>query len=95
MAVRSSGTSEDLPGASFAGQYETVLNVRGEEAVLAAVRRCWASLFTVRVLGYAGRQLGGRDGGRGGRMGMAVVVQAMAAAAGLGRALHRQPAHGA
>ncbi len=48
MAVRSSATAEDLPDASFAGQQETYLNVRGAEAVLEAVRRCWASLWTAR-----------------------------------------------
>jgi pyruvate,water dikinase len=44
VAVRSSATAEDLPDASFAGQQETFLNVVGAEAVLDAVRRCWASL---------------------------------------------------
>src|SRR5262245_12565766 len=43
VAVRSSATAEDLPGASFAGQQDTILNVTGEEALLDAVRRCWAS----------------------------------------------------
>ncbi|HYV66179.1 MAG TPA: phosphoenolpyruvate synthase [Myxococcales bacterium] len=52
VAVRSSATAEDLPGASFAGQQDTYLNVRGEEAVLEAVRRCFASLFTARAVGY-------------------------------------------
>ncbi|HKC59042.1 MAG TPA: phosphoenolpyruvate synthase [Myxococcales bacterium] len=52
VAVRSSATAEDLPGASFAGQQDTYLNVRGEEAVLDAVRRCFASLFTARAIGY-------------------------------------------
>jgi pyruvate,water dikinase len=52
VAVRSSATAEDLPGASFAGQQDTYLNVRGETAVLDAVRRCFASLFTARALGY-------------------------------------------
>src|SRR5438132_1289237 len=52
VAVRSSATAEDLPGASFAGQQDTFLNVRGEAAVLDAVRRCFASLFTARALGY-------------------------------------------
>jgi len=51
-AVRSSATAEDLPGASFAGQQDTYLNVRGEEALLDAVRRCWASLFTDRAILY-------------------------------------------
>ncbi len=57
VAVRSSATAEDLPDASFAGQQETYLNVRGEKAVLAASRRCFASLFTDRAITY--RQLQG------------------------------------
>ena len=52
VAVRSSATAEDLPGASFAGQQDTFLNVRGEQALLDAVRRCFASLFTARAVGY-------------------------------------------
>jgi phosphoenolpyruvate synthase/pyruvate phosphate dikinase len=52
VAVRSSATAEDLPGASFAGQQETFLNVRGEQALLEAIRRCWASLFTDRAIAY-------------------------------------------
>jgi pyruvate,water dikinase len=51
-AVRSSATAEDLPSASFAGQQDTFLNVRGEEPLLEAVRRCWASLFTDRAIAY-------------------------------------------
>ncbi|MBK8900979.1 MAG: phosphoenolpyruvate synthase [Anaerolineaceae bacterium] len=51
-AVRSSATAEDLPDASFAGQQDTYLNVRGEAAILDAVRRCWASLFTDRAILY-------------------------------------------
>jgi pyruvate,water dikinase len=52
VAVRSSATAEDLPEASFAGQQETFLNVRGETALLDAVRRCFASLFTDRAIVY-------------------------------------------
>lgn len=52
VAVRSSATAEDLPDASFAGQQETFLNIRGEAAVLAACRRCYASLFTDRAISY-------------------------------------------
>ncbi len=52
VAVRSSATAEDLPTASFAGQQETFLNVRGEEALLDAIRRCFASLFTDRAISY-------------------------------------------
>lgn len=54
-AVRSSATAEDLPDASFAGQQDTILNVRGAEALLAAVRRCQASLFTERACVYRAR----------------------------------------
>jgi pyruvate,water dikinase len=52
VAVRSSATAEDLPGASFAGQQESYLNVRGEEELLDAVHRCFASLFTDRAISY-------------------------------------------
>jgi phosphohistidine swiveling domain-containing protein len=52
VAVRSSATAEDLPDASFAGQQDTVLGVRGEEAVLDAVRTCWASLWNERAVAY-------------------------------------------
>jgi pyruvate,water dikinase len=52
LAVRSSATAEDLPTASFAGQQETFLNVHGEESLLDACRRCFASLFTDRSIHY-------------------------------------------
>ena len=52
VAVRSSATAEDLPDASFAGQQETFLNIRGELALLQACRRCFASLFTDRAISY-------------------------------------------
>jgi len=52
VAVRSSATAEDLPGASFAGAHETVLNVRGSAELLDAVRRCYASLYTPRAIRY-------------------------------------------
>ncbi|AKB32011.1 Phosphoenolpyruvate synthase [Methanosarcina siciliae HI350] len=51
-AVRSSATAEDLPTASFAGQQETYLNVRGADQLLQAVRKCWISLFTDRAILY-------------------------------------------
>ncbi|WP_044640675.1 phosphoenolpyruvate synthase [Risungbinella massiliensis] len=51
-AVRSSATAEDLPTASFAGQQDTYLNVIGEEQLLDAVQKCWASLFTDRAISY-------------------------------------------
>ncbi|HAU1152635.1 TPA: phosphoenolpyruvate synthase [Legionella pneumophila] len=52
VAVRSSATAEDLPDASFAGQQETFLNVKGEEAVLAAIKQVFASLFNDRAIAY-------------------------------------------
>ncbi|HBB49589.1 TPA: phosphoenolpyruvate synthase [Candidatus Nomurabacteria bacterium] len=52
VAVRSSATAEDLPGASFAGQQETYLNVRGIDDVLTATKKCIASLFTDRAISY-------------------------------------------
>ena len=52
LAVRSSAVAEDLAGASFAGQYETVLGVEGADALADAVHRCWASCFSERVTTY-------------------------------------------
>jgi pyruvate,water dikinase len=52
VAVRSSATAEDLPGASFAGQQESFLNIRGERGLMDAVRQCMASLFTDRAISY-------------------------------------------
>ena len=52
VAVRSSATAEDLPDASFAGQQETFLNIRGPEGLLEACRKCFASLFTDRAISY-------------------------------------------
>ncbi len=52
VAVRSSATAEDLPDASFAGQQETFLNISGEDELLEACRRCFASLFTNRAISY-------------------------------------------
>jgi pyruvate,water dikinase len=52
VAVRSSATAEDLPDASFAGQQETYLNISGTPQVLAAVKKCWASLWTSRAIAY-------------------------------------------
>ncbi len=56
VAVRSSATVEDLPEASFAGQQETYLNVSGSAALLEATRKCWASLWTARAIGYRAKQ---------------------------------------
>ena len=52
VAVRSSATAEDLPGASFAGQQATFLNIKGESSLLESVKECWASLFTGRAIFY-------------------------------------------
>ncbi|OFC60996.1 phosphoenolpyruvate synthase [Acidithiobacillus caldus] len=56
LAVRSSATAEDLPTASFAGQQETYLNIRGDAELLDACRRCFASLFTDRAIHYRAEQ---------------------------------------
>jgi pyruvate,water dikinase len=56
VAVRSSATGEDAADASFAGQFDTYLGMSGRERVIDAVRRCWASLFSARALGYRLRQ---------------------------------------
>jgi pyruvate,water dikinase len=79
VAVRSSATAEDLPGASFAGQQDTFLDVVGEDAVLRAVRRCWASLWNERAVAY--RRANAIDDGV---MAMAVVVQRMVDATAAG-----------
>ncbi len=70
LCVRSSGTCEDLAGMSFAGQYESFLDLRDEEAVVRAVRECWASLFNARVRGYLRRQGISLQ-----RAGMALLIQ--------------------
>ncbi|MDR7383257.1 PEP/pyruvate-binding domain-containing protein [Promicromonospora iranensis] len=70
LAVRSSATAEDLPGMSFAGQQDSYLNIRGEEALLRAVRDCWSSLWTARAIGYRARHGIPADG-----VALAVVVQ--------------------
>src|SRR6266581_6480108 len=72
VAVRSSATAEDLPGLSFAGQQETYLNIRGETMVLDAVKRCWASLWTARAIGYRARHNIAQED-----VSLAVVVQAL------------------
>ena len=72
VAVRSSATAEDLPGLSFAGQQDTYLNVRGEEALLEAVVDCWSSLWTARAIGYRARNAIPQDD-----LALAVVVQEM------------------
>jgi rifampicin phosphotransferase len=89
VAVRSSATAEDLPGLSFAGQQETFLNVRGTAAVLDAVRRCWASLWTARAIGYRARN--GIDSGS---VSIAVVVQLLVPAEAAGVMFTANPVSG-
>lgn len=89
VAVRSSGIAEDLPGMSFAGQYETVLGVRGFPALLDAVRICWLSAFADRVVAYRKGAGGDDDGAR-----MAVLVQRMVPARVAGVAFSANPVNG-
>ena len=89
VAVRSSATAEDLADASFAGQQETYLNVRGPDDLLAAVRDCWASLWTERALTYRARQ--GIDPSS---VALAVVVQQMVDAEAAGVMFTANPANG-
>jgi pyruvate, water dikinase len=89
VAVRSSATAEDLPGASFAGQQDTYLWVRGRDAVLDHVRRCWASLYTCRAILYRARY-GIPDEG----LSMAVAVQTMVDARVAGVAITLNPING-
>jgi pyruvate,water dikinase len=72
VAVRSSATAEDLTGASFAGQYRTSLNIRGEDDLQRAIRECWASLWCRRALEYRHRRSIDHLSSE-----MAVVIQAM------------------
>lgn len=89
VAVRSSATAEDLPEASFAGQQDTFLNVAGMEALLDAVRRCWASLWTDRAVAYrAANGIGQRE------VGIAVVVQRMVQAEAAGVLFTADPVTG-
>lgn len=72
VAVRSSATAEDLPGASFAGQQETYLNVSGESNVIQKVKEAWASLFNARAIFYRHEQKFDHF-----QIGIAIVVQKM------------------
>lgn len=72
VAVRSSATAEDLPDASFAGQQDTLLNISGDQALLAAIRRCWSSLWTPRAIAYRAR-----NGFRHDQVALSVIVQVM------------------
>ncbi|MGH3152666.1 MAG: PEP/pyruvate-binding domain-containing protein [Streptosporangiaceae bacterium] len=90
VAVRSSATVEDLPGMSAAGQHDTYLNVRGETAVLDAVKRCWASLWSARAIGYRARR-----GVEPGDVSIAVVVQQLVPADAAGVMFTVDPLDGA
>jgi pyruvate,water dikinase len=89
VAVRSSATAEDLPHASFAGQQDTYLNVIGSTAVLEAVRRCWASLWTDRAVFYRAT-----NGIEHRAVRLAVVVQRMVDVATAGVLFTANPVNG-
>ena len=89
VAVRSSATAEDSADDSFAGQQETYLWVLGEEAVLDAVQRCWASVYSDRAVSYRRDRGIGEEGVR-----MGVVVQRMVRADAAGVAMTLDPANG-
>jgi pyruvate,water dikinase len=90
VAVRSSATTEDLPEMSFAGQQETYLNMRGAAMVLDAVKRCWASLWTARAIGYrALHHIAPED------VSLAVVVQELVPADAAGILFTANPLTGA
>src|SRR5215211_8734410 len=90
VAVRSSATAEDLPGMSFAGQQETYLNVRGAEALVEAIKTCWASLWTARAMAYRARQ-GGVDPAT---VSLAVVIQRMVESEAAGVMFTANPSNG-
>lgn len=89
VSVRSSATAEDLPSASFAGQQETYLNIRGQDALAKAVTHCWASLWTARAMAYRAR-----EGVQPGQVRLAVVVQQMVEAGAAGVMFTANPANG-
>jgi len=90
VAIRSSATAEDLPEASFAGQQDTYLNVKGAEAVLQEVKRCWASLWTARAIGYRARHDVDQS-----TVSLAVVVQELVPAEAAGILFTANPVSGA
>ncbi|GAA3404599.1 PEP/pyruvate-binding domain-containing protein [Pseudarthrobacter polychromogenes] len=89
VAVRSSATAEDLPFASFAGQQDSFMDVDGADAVVEAVRRCWASLWTDRAVAY--RTTNGISHRE---VGLAVVIQRMVDAATAGVLFTANPVTG-
>ncbi len=90
FAVRSSATVEDAAGMSFAGQFESILNVREADALLAAIKTCWLSLFSERALVYLARQRMPAE-----KVRMAVLVQEMVAAGHAGVVFTANPVTGA
>ncbi len=90
VAVRSSATAEDLPGAAFAGQQDTYLGVVGDEQLIDAVRNCWASLWTERAIAYRDRLHIAPDS-----VAIAVVVQRMVEADHAGVMFTADPVTGA
>jgi pyruvate,water dikinase len=90
FAVRSSATVEDAAGMSFAGQFESILNVRGADALLAAIKTCWLSLFSERALVYLARQRVPAE-----KVRMAVLVQEMVATDHAGVVFTADPLTGA
>ena len=89
FAVRSSATVEDAAGMSFAGQFESILNVRGADALLAAIKTCWLSLFSERALVYLARQRVPAE-----KVRMAVLVQEMVDGRARRGGVHRRSADG-
>lgn len=89
VAVRSSATAEDLPGASFAGLHETMLGVRDPDALVRHVRKCWASLHTPRAIAYRLDNGFAHD-----QVFMAVGVQKMVQAKAAGVAFSLNPSNG-
>jgi pyruvate,water dikinase len=94
VAVRSSGTAEDLASASFAGQHDTFLNVSGAEALLTSVRACWASLWTSRAVAYRRERGWDEADAQFGDLALAVVVQRMVPADAAGVAFTANPLTG-
>ena len=89
VAVRSSATAEDLPDASFAGQQETYLNMRGAEDVFFAVRKCWASLYGARAIFYRVEQGFEHD-----KVNLSAIVQKMVDSEKSGVMFSSQPSTG-
>ena len=89
VAVRSSATAEDLPGLSFAGQYDTFLNVTGESDLMERIVECWASLWNARALSYRIKQGIGNDD-----LAHAVIVQRLVDAGKSGILFTANPLNG-